>query len=339
MKTTNIKDIARLAGVGVSTVSRVINGHPDVKDETREAVHAVIEKYNYIPNNSARNLKRTESSNIGILIKGLYNPFFAKMIQTIEKTLAKEGFSVIIHYNTEEHRDIDAAYEFVVEKRLRGIICLGGDFDQVTDVDIERLDIPIVFTSTEVPSGASTALFSSVIIDNEKAAYRATEYLYEIGHRHIGLLTSGGEDRSVGTYRTNGYLKLLGNKGIPKQEHYFEWGSYTFESGYEATKRLLEKAPDLTAIVVISDVMAIGAAKAAKEFGREIPETLSIIGFDDIDYAAYYNPPLTTIRQPVEEIASASAEILLNVIQGEATHQHMVYETQLVQRASCAELL
>lgn len=339
MKTVNIKDIARYANVGVSTVSRVINGHPDVKEDTRRHILEIIEKYNYIPNNSARNLKRIESNYVGVLVKGLYNPFFAQMIQTIEKNLAISGYTAIIHYNIDSSKDIDAAYEFAMEKKLRGIICLGGDFDLVEDRDISRLDIPMILTSTEIPAKLNKELFSSVIIDNEEASYKAVEYLYDIGHRKIGILTTGGDDKSVGTFRTEGYLRLLEDKKLEKNELYFELGAYTFETGYQAMKRLLKKADDITALFAISDLMAIGAARAVLEKGLRIPEDISIMGFDDIDYAAFFNPPLTTIRQPVEEIAMKSVELLVGVIDHEAAHQHIVFETELVERSSCIRIV
>lgn len=334
MKNLNIKDIAKMAGVGVSTVSRVINQHADVKEETRQRVLEIIESTNFIPNNSARNLKRTESMDVGILIKGMYNPFFARMIETIEKQLSHSGYSAMIHYNIDHSKDIDAAYEFIMEKKLKGIVCLGGDFDRVTEKEVKRLKVPLIMASTEVPEALDKSLFSSVMIDNENAAYKAVEYLVAIGHDKIGLITSGEEDKSVGTIRTEGYIKALNAHGIPKRDHYFDVGAYTFETGYEAMKRLLIKAPDLTAVFAISDIMAIGAAKAIIEAGKRIPEDISLIGFDDIDYAAYFNPPLTTVHQPVEEIAVATADLMVGILDDDLAHRHLEYETNLVVRQS-----
>lgn len=334
MKNLNIKDIAKLAGVGVSTVSRVINQHTDVKDETRKHVQEVIEKYNYIPNNSARNLKRNESMDVGILIKGMYNPFFARMIQSIEKRLSFAGYSAIIHYNIEGNKDIDAANEFILEKKLKGVICLGGDFDQLTDQEIQRLGVPFILASTEIPEKLNRDLFSSVIIDNEKAAHDAVTYLFEMGHKKIGLITTGIEDKSVGTIRTQGYLRALKEHQIEKRENYFDVGAYTFETGYEAMTRLLDKAHDITAVFAISDVMAIGAAKAIYESGKRIPEDISVIGFDDIDYAEFYNPPLTTVHQPVEEIAESTADIMIGILDDEFKHQHIVFDTEIIKRNS-----
>jgi len=338
MKNLNIKDIAKLAGVGVSTVSRVINQHADVKDETRKHILEIIETYNYIPNNSARNLKRSESMDVGILIKGMYNPFFARMIQSIEKKLSHSGYSAIIHYNIDNSKDIDAAYEFIMEKKLKGIICLGGDFDQLTDAEIQRLRVPFILTSTEIPEHLDKAIFSSVIIDNEMAAYKAVEYLFSLGHQKVGLITTGANDKSVGTIRTEGYIKALEKQGVKKKENYFEIGAYTFETGYLAMNRLLKKADDITAVFAISDVMAIGAAKAIYEHGLKIPEDISIMGFDDIDYAEYFIPPLTTVHQPVDEIAASTAELMIEILDDSVSHKHIVFDTELVIRKSCRNI-
>lgn len=335
MRHTNIKDIAKIAGVGVSTVSRVINGHSDVKEETRQHVLNVIETYNYIPNNSARNLKRLESNHVGILIKGMYNPFFAQMVQTIEKALANADYTAIVHYNIDDLKDSDAAYEFVMEKKLKGIICLGGDFDALTEADVKRLRVPFILASTQIPQNLDKTIFSSVMIDNEKAAYEAVMAICHMGHKHIGIITTGEQDKSIGTIRTQGYIKALEDCKLMKREDYFELGAYTFETGYEAMKRLMKKAPDITAVFAISDVMAIGAARAIIEAGKNIPEDISLMGFDDIDYAAFFNPPLTTVRQPVDLIADETASLMIKMLDEEGEHQHRIFDTKIIYRSSC----
>lgn len=335
MRNINIKDIAKLSGVGVSTVSRVINQHPDVKDETRKHVLEIIEAHNYIPNNSARNLKRLESNHVGILIKGMYNPFFAQMIEIIEKIMTKNGYTAVIHYNIDSVRDIDSAHEFIMEKKLKGIICLGGDFDRLKEEDLLRLGVPVIFTSTDIPESIDPLLYSSVGIDNESASFEAVDYICQLGHRAIGIISSGEGDKSIGLKRTRGYLRALEKNEIQKNELFFEVGDYSFKKGYEAMQRLLEKAPEITAVFSISDIMAIGAAKAIHERGLKIPEDISIVGFDDIDYAAYYNPALTTVHQPVDEIAGKTAETMVSLLDGDGEHGHIVFTTKLVERFSC----
>ncbi|GAU79734.1 LacI family DNA-binding transcriptional regulator [Fusibacter sp. 3D3] len=347
MRNINIKDIARLAGVGVSTVSRVMNQHPDVKAETRENVLRIIEEYNYIPNNSARNLKRTETADVGILIKGLYNPFFAQMLGLIENILSQNGYGLLSHYNgdnsasqleilkgNEHMRDIDIAYEFIMEKKLCGLICLGGDFNDVREHDLLRLGVPLIVASTNIDESIDKNLYSSVAIDNERAAFDAVSYLCNEGHQHIGIITTGAGDLSIGTARTRGYMNALREHHIDKNELYFDMGAYTFETAYEAMNRLLDKAPELTAVFAISDIMAIGASKAILDRGLKIPDDLSIIGFDDIDYAAFFNPSLTTVRQPVREIAISTGEIMVELLELRESHKHVQFPTQLMIRDS-----
>ncbi len=339
MRNLNIKDIAKLAGVGVSTVSRVLNQHPDVKQETREHVLKVIEDNNYIPNNSARNLKRNESTDVGIFIKGMYNPFFALMLQTIEEYLATEDYASIIHYNMDHSkRDIDAAHEFIMEKKLKGIICLGGDFLDIDDEDILRLSVPIIFISTNTPIELNKDIFSSIQIDNEKASFDAVNYLCQLGHQKIGIISTGSGDKSTGNVRTEGYIRALAFNNIDKVDERFEVGAYTFESAYEAMNRLLHKAPEITAVFAISDIMAIGAAKAILDHQLKIPQDISLVGFDDIDYAAFFNPTLTTVHQPVLDIAEMGADLMIQLLDGATHHQHQLLETALIVRESTQQI-
>jgi len=335
MKRVNIKDIAKVAGVGVATVSRVLNNHPDVKSETREHILKIIEDYHYIPNNSARNLKRSNSNDIGMMIKGVYNPFFTVIVQIVEQILSQAGYSVIIHHQMDMHqRDIDVAHEFVQEKKLKGLICLGGDFEDVETKEMSRLSIPVILASSSRHETLDKTCYSSIGIDNVKASFDAVSYLCDVGHRHIGIITSGEGDRSIGGKRTQGYMEALKHYGIAKVDERFEVGGYTFDSAYKAMLRLYEKAPEITAIFAISDVMAIGAAKAIRDIGKQIPEEIAIMGFDDIDYAKYFYPPLTTMRQPIEDIAEKAADLMLELIESESEHQHFTFETVLMVRST-----
>lgn len=335
MKNMNIKDIAKLAGVGIGTVSRVINNHPDVKDETREHVLRVIEKYNYIPNSSARYLKKTESNDIGILIKGIHNPLFAKMVERIETILSKHTYRVVLHHQIEDHLDdIAVARTFVKEKKLKGLICLGGDFEKLENEVLKTFNVPLILSSKVDDSALDESLYSSIGIDNSSAAYKAVQYLIDLGHQKIGVISSGEGDRAVGGKRIEGYLKALSQNNIEKVERYFELSDYSFDSAYKAMKRLMDKSGDITAVFAISDRMAIGAAKAIRDSGKEVPRDISIIGFDDIDFAAYFNPPLTTVHQPIDEISEEMSYLILKLIDDQIGHQHIEYDTTLVRRAS-----
>lgn len=338
MKNLNIKDIAKIAEVGVTTVSRVLNNHSDVKEETRQKILEIMDQYNYIPNNSARNLKRNTSNNIGLLVKGIHNPFFSKMIKSIEEEIDKEGCSMILHYNEDNSNDIDVAVELIKEKKLKGLICLGGDFENLDKQELVNLKTPIVLASTYVIEKANKDLFSSVIIENEKAAFKAVNYIASLGHKKIGIITTGEEDRSIGKLRFEGYKRALKKNNIEYNHEFVEIGEYTFESGFNAMNKFLKKQLEITAVFVTTDIMAIGASKSILSNGLKIPEDISVVGFDGIDYSLYFHPSLTTVVQPIEEMGKKSIDVLFDLLKNKKNHQHIILETQLQERESCKKI-
>lgn len=338
MKNLNIKDIAKIAGVGPSTVSRVLNNRPDVNEETRKKVLEIIEKYNYIPNNSARNLKRTESKNIGILVKGVYNPFFAQIIKSIEEKIDENGFSMILHYNDYNSNDFEAAIELIKEKKLKGLICLGGDFEHINEEQLKALNTPIVLSSTKISDELDKSVLSSVSIDNEKSSFIAVDYLCKLGHKKIGIIATGESDKSIGKQRIQGYKKGLKENNIEFNSDLLEIGDYTFKSGFNAMKKLLDKKLDITAVFATSDIMAIGASKAILESGMKIPNDISIVGFDGLEYSEYFHPSITTIKQPQEQIGYKTIDILIDIIKNNGKHKHIVLDTKLIIRESCQKI-
>ncbi|PAB59689.1 LacI family DNA-binding transcriptional regulator [Anaeromicrobium sediminis] len=338
MKALNIKDIAKLAGVGVSTVSRVLNDHPDVKAATREKVLKVIDEVNYIPNNSARNLKRSNSKNIGVLVKGIYNPFFAELVNSIEKRIDEEGYSMILHYNDDVTSDLEGAIQLIKEKKLQGLICLGGDFNDLKEDNLVELNTPLVLSSININDDVDKEKFSSVIIENEKSSYDAVEYLCKLGHEHIGIITTGEGDTNVGQLRHKGYKRALREYDIDPKDDLVEFGDYSFKSGFEAMNKLLDRNENITAVFAISDIMAIGAAKAILSRGYKIPEDISIIGFDGLEFGEYFHPSITTVKQPREEMGEKSIEILMNLIKGKKEQEHIVLKTELLERESCKKV-
>lgn len=337
-KNINIKHIAKISGFGVSTVSRVINNHPDVSDKTRKKILDIIEEYNYIPNNSARNLKRINTKNIGVLVKGIYNPFFSEIVQIIEKKLNDEGYSMIIHYKYDDIDDIGAAIEFIKEKRLKGLIYLGGDFNNDDVEQLNNIKTPIVITSPNIIRNDNKKTFSSVMIENEKAVYKAINHLTKLGHKDIGIITAEVKSQSIGELRLEGYKRALEHNDIEFNDEFLEVGEFTFDSGYEAMNRLLDKDTDITAVFVSSDIMAIGASKAILSRNLKIPEDISVIGFDGIEYSKYFHPSLTTIKQPKEKFANESIHILLDLINKESEHKHLILETELIKGESCRSI-
>ena len=338
MKNISIKEIAKIAGVGIATVSRVINENPDVKDETRQKVLKVIEEYNYVPNNSARNLKRTKSKNIGILTKGIYNPFFSKIIDEIGIRIQNEGYIMVLQNNLkEDSEDIDVALEFIKEKRLEGIICLGGNFDTLSKEKISQVNTPIVLASLSIEEHLKDDYFSSVTIENDVSAYNATNYLCHLKHKKIGLISSDDTKENVAKLRQRGYKKALEDSGLNYDEKLIQYGNYSFESGEKAMEKLLKDNEDITAIFAISDIMAIGAIRYLLSNGYKVPEDISVFGFDGIEYGKYSYPSITTIEQPTSEIGKKSADILFGIIVNNKRHRHELIKTKILIRESCIE--
>lgn len=336
----NIKDIARLAGVGVSTVSRVINDHPDVKDETREKILKIIKESNYIPNNSARILKKNNTNNIGVLVKGVFNPFFAEMINIIGNRINEAGYTMILQQNdyaTED--DVDNLIAFVKEKRLQGIICLGGNFLNINDESFQFLDIPVVLTSVNTLSKESKSKFSSIGIDNVLAAKASIQYLIDKGHRNIGILLGEKNDVGISGLRLEGYKKALEKNNIPYSEENVFIGDYDYSGAYRVTKEIINNRKDITAIFSISDIMAVGAAKSVIDQGLQVGEDISIMGFDGMDISKYYNPGITTVKQPKKNMANNSIDLLLALLAKKEEHKHIIFETKIIERESCKKVV
>lgn len=333
MGAITIKDIAKMCGVGVSTVSRAMNNHPDINPETKQMILDTIEKYEYIPNNSARNLKRSESNTIAVLVKGIDNPFLQGMFQIFERQVQKTNYSFIIHRVEEREDEISVALELEREKRLKGIIFLGGSFGE-SEERMKKMDIPFVLCTVGMTDRVDKRIYSSISIDDYKESYRLVSYLCELGHKRIAMISGKINDESIGKLRYQGYVQALADHGIPldpKLVRYMKQDipEYTPENGYAVAKELLSEGVDFTALYVVSDNTAFGACKAILESGKRIPEDYSVAGFDGIKLARYYHPSLTTMCQPCEEMAEESIRLLIDLIEGRKENQHKTFAAQL----------
>ncbi len=334
-----IKDIARLCDVGVSTVSRAINNHPDINPETKNMIMQVIKEHNYIPNNSARNLKRQDAKAIAVLVKGITNSFFTEMIQVMEERIKEERYSLVLHHVDFNEDEVDVALELVKEKRLRGIIFLGGYFLH-SEEKLSQLKVPFVLCTTgAAPESFNRKTYSSVSVDDEKEGYKITNYLCKLGHKNIAIIGAKQTDESIGKLRLEGYKRALRDNGIPIRDElilpmkpYIE--DYSFENGYVVMKEFIQKKVPCTAVFSISDIMAIGACRALYEAGLKIPDDISIVGYDGVRVGEYYKPALTTLKQPVTEMAKETTVILFDYIRKKKEHQHKVFEGELVIRES-----
>lgn len=340
MSEITIKDIARLCGVGVSTVSRAINNHPDINPETKSMVMDVIKEHGFVPNNSARNLKRTEARTIAVLVKGINNPFFSDMIKVIEEETQKKKYSLALKHVEYYEDEVDVALEMVKEKRLKGIIFMGGYFFH-SEERISKLTVPYIFSTigTAVPENISKALYSSVSVDDRKESYIMTSYLLEQGHRDIAIISAETETNSVGQLRLEGYVQALKEKNIAVNQNMIrlvedDVDHYSMENGYLTTKKLIDSGEKFTAVFATADMLAVGVCRALAEAGLRIPQDVSVAGFDGIDIGKYYIPAITTIKQPVKDMAKTTIKLLFDIIAGRKDYEHIVFPAELVVRES-----
>lgn len=334
MSNITIKDIAKLCGVGVSTVSRAMNNHPDINPQTKEKILKVIEEHNYIPNNSARNLKRSESNTIALLMKGIDNPFFQGMFNIFEEMLnRKKNYTFILQKVGFDEDEINVAMELEKEKKLKGIIFLGGRIREDMRM-FEELHVPYVLCTFGYSAKPHTSSVNFVSIDDIKESYKMVDYLCSLGHRKIAVITSAQEERGIGSLRYEGYRRALEKNGIALDQGlvcYMKSGleSFSADNGYAVTQELLASGKEFTAIFAASDMTAIGVCKAILEAGKRIPEDYSVAGFDGLGLTHYYHPSITTIHQPMEEMAKAAVRMLLAMIEGEECQHAQVFEAQL----------
>ncbi len=334
-----IKDIAKICGVGVSTVSRAINNHPDINPETKEKIMNTIKEYGYVPNNSARNLKRVDAKAIAVLVKGIANPFFANMIKIIEEECKRKRYSMELQHIEADEDEVDVAQKIVKEKRLRGIIFLGGLFSH-SEEKLKKLNVPFVFsTAGSIPENINKNQYSNLGVDDYKESMKMVDYLIGLGHRRIAIIVAEPYEESIGQLRLEGYVDALKKNGIqPDTALVFqtsdEISHFSMENGYCTAKRLVESGVDFTALYAVSDVLAIGAIRALLESGRKVPDDVSVAGYDGIDVSGYISPSLTTIRQPVEAMAKDTVKLLFDIIAGKKDHQHITYEAELLERES-----
>ncbi len=340
MSRLTIKDIAKLCGVGTSTVSRAINDDPGINQKTKEKVLEVIKQYNYIPNNSAVNLKKSDSNNVAVLVKGRNNPFFQSMYSVFETELQKYEYTFTMREVGAYEDELRIAEELIREKRLKGLIFLGGMVEDA-DIRLKSIDIPTVLCTVAVSTKSTE--HSIVTIDDVEESEKAVSYLCDQGHRKIAMITGVRSDNGIGSLRLKGYKQALKKHGIDFDEKLVinmddEIPDYSYENGYTVTKKLLDSGVEFTALFAASDTTAFGAYRAILESGKQIPRDISVVGFDGIDMCEYMYPSLTTIKQPGEKMAAEAVRLLNDKIEGKNEVKQTIFEADLIEKESVLKL-
>ena len=334
-----IKDIAEQSGVSVSTVSRVLNNHPDVSEAMRSKVMAVVREAHYVPNSSARDLVRPQSDSIGLVVRGVGNPFFTGVIHAVENAIGQAGYTMVLHQINSGEDEIRAGAELARSKRLRGLILLGGCFDY-TPEQTAILDVPFVCcTYTNSFGELAEDAYSSVTIDDRLEAFRAVRLLMERGHRKIAVLLDSIHDHSISELRYMGYRQALETGGLTVDSGLVvETGTFNMAAAYQGMRELLSRRQDFTAVFAIADSMAVAAMKALCDGGKRIPEDCSVVAIDGIEMSNYVVPTLTTLAQPQEEMGKKAVHILVDMIEGRAGNRHLQVDTALRMGGSVREI-
>lgn len=333
--TITITEIARLSGVSLATVSRVINQPERVKEKTRRRVQQVMEESNYVYNALAGGLSKKATRTLGLIIPTITNPIFAVSTRGVQNAAANRGYSLLLgstEYGTETEYNLVRLY---LEKRVDGIILSGSPLSQRSLSYMKSRGIPYLIT-WEAFDDDETPYIS---FNNAKAAKQAVDYFVSMGHRRIAMITGLFEETSRALRRWLGYKESLANCGIPYDESLVMQKDYSVVSGREAAIRLLKMKEPPTAIFCGNDILAYGAMAGAKDSGRQVGVDLGIIGFDDLEMSAVMDPPLTTIRIPGHEMGSMGANALIDIVEGKKPETvQYILETDLILRGSVPQL-
>lgn len=322
MARITIRDIAKESGYSIGTVSRALNNATGVSKQAREVILKVVEKYDFKLNPNAKFLKQKTREGIAILVRGHENLLFTDLTERIQGEVERAGYDAILHYLDEDEDEVEEAIELLQQRSLQGIFFLGSSREHFRR-KFSSIRIPCLMV-TNSALGLPFANLSSVSTNDSAAAQYAMEYLFSRGHENIGVL-GGFMDRSQpAKSRYQGAQYACFNRGIKfDPEHQYEAEYFSMEGGYNSMQRMLDKNPDISAVFCMSDVMAIGAMRAAADRGLRVPEDISVIGFDGLVTCDFTIPRLTTIRQETEIIAKRSVEILLDMIEN---YTQPVYE-------------
>ncbi len=335
-KTVRLMDVAKLAGVGVGTASRVINNHPSVRDDKRQRVLDAIQKLDYQCNEIARSLKANRTKTVGVLIPDIANEFYADVVRGIEDAASSQGYTYLLSSTDSNTEKELTAINIMREKQVDGIVLLSHTAapELLHFIESNALDAVLV-ASTSGP-----ASIASVNIDNRQAAYEAVCHLAQLGHTRIAMVCGPQNDQSGGVDRMKGYRQALEQHHLPFGEETLAVGvNYTVKAGYDCTCRLLSRRPRPTAIFLASDYMAIGAVRAAEEQGLRVPQQLSVLGFDNLSVAEYFTPALTTVNQPRYRMGLEAMKLLFELIRGNPSAQRkLLLPHELVVRNSTTPL-
>lgn len=331
-----IKDIAREAGVSYATVSRALNDHPDISVKTKARIVQIANEMGYSPNAIARGLVKKNTNMVGLLVPDITNPYFPEVARGVEDHLSSVGINLFLcNTNWEEEKEM-VYIRALREKRVEGLIIAPVTISSHQRIREENLNIPFVYIGSK-----TEALDENyVILDNVEASFIATEYLIDLGHKDIAFI--GGYESSVSNRdRVRGYREALKKHNLEREINIIKSSSFRRESGYAIALEFVRESSIPSAIVAANDIIALGVIEAFENNGYNVPGDISVIGFDDIQFASLPKINLTTINQPKYDMGMDAAKILVKIINSKlddsmiVENRHVV-KPKLIVRGTCA---
>ena len=334
-----MKDVAARAGVATSTVSRVFSAPHRISPEVRERVEHVVRELGYTINAAAQTLRRNDTGVVMVLVPDIGNPFFSKLLKGVEHRAREFSYSVLIGDTRGDRNQADAYVRQLDARRADALILLNGRVPGLRPLDQgiaphspDSRVYPVVVVSERIP-GTS---FPTVGIDNVAAAHRATTHLVDLGHRLIGHI-AGPKDNILTGERIRGWRTALRAHGLAPSHSLVAYGDFSIASGRSAARHFLRSDPRPTAIFAANDEMAMGAVAELKQHGLLVPADISIVGFDDIEFAEVYDPAITTVRQPRFDMGRVAMSLVIQQLRGEPfAPGETVLPAEFVVRASTA---
>lgn len=327
-----IKDVAEKAGVSVTTVSRVLNGGKYVKDELKEKVQNAIDELEYTPSYIARSLVLKKTNLIGVIVPNITSSINSVMLSKIEETASENNYNILV-CNMAECLDKQFKYLNVFKQmRVDGIIITNEKLDDRTRRLLKSINIPIVFASVD----PINQKYTSIIVDNQQAAYDAVQYLIELEHEKIAFIGGDMRDITSGVDRYKGFKRGMNENNLQIYDSFVKFGDYTLNSGYRLMKEILEIDLIPTAVFAASDDMAVGAINCILDNGLKVPDDISVIGFDGTQVREIVRPQLTSMEQPINKIGTMAVDILIQRIDNkEIEPREIILKHKLDKRKSC----
>jgi len=327
----SIKDIARVAEVSHSTVSRALHDSPLISEETKARIQHIAQEMGYSPSAIARGLVTKRTQTLGVVVTTIADPFVAEVVRGVEERALDEGYSIILCQSQSDPEREIAAVEILSEKRVDAIIVTASRVGSLYLPLLEKLSVPIVLINNQQEG----RYVYSVGTDNLQGGQLAAHYLLGLGHVHVAYIT-GPEWAAQSKLRWEGVRQALQAQGLDFGPTPIAQGDGRCEGGQEAMTQLLRRAAPPTAVFCYNDLTAIGAMQAVRQAGRRVPDDISIIGYDDIAYTSYVVPPLTTIKQRKYEMGYQATEMALALLDGGEAVENVLVPGELVVRESCA---